>query len=225
MVVKTLTTAFLLTTFNFLSAQEVRGFYFIEEKLELSKSDYVAPVKIKGAEGRATIKELYYGLKKKANQAGGNAFKKAYLNKRDNTLQADVYHLNDSSLNKNISLGETNCIYFFGREMDTRKTLTIKLNGDEIAIRGGEYYKYIIPEGEEAIIIQKVMLNLNSELRVRWREGGAATYVSLTGVQLADPQVGDDRLVLNSRNICFIDSGLGQLLKQQLKPMTTETGK
>jgi hypothetical protein len=200
------------------SKDKPQGLYFIHDKLDTSKYRYITRILIKGAEGRATIQELYYNLRKKALDAGGNGYKKPVYNVANNTLQAEVYSLTESGLHENIAFEEPNSIYIFGRERSTNKKLTFYVNEEKKQLKGGTYYKYIIPE-EKNVQISKGG-PFNSPKIINWKPGGATTYIALSGVQIIDPQIsGPNNLAISPGNMMLIEQGLGQLYMRLLKPM------
>ncbi len=192
--------------------------YFIDDKLDTSKFHYITKILVKGAEGRATIQELYYNLRKKALDAGGNGYKKPIYNVTNNTLQAEVYSLTESGLHENIAFEERNCIYVFGRERSTNKKRTFYVNEEKKQLKGGEYYKSIIPEGKNVKISKGGPFN--SPLTINWKPEAAATYIALSGAQIIDPQYsGSNNLTISPGSMMLIGQGLGRLYMRILKPM------
>ncbi len=198
------------------------GLTYVMEKLDTSKVSFIATIRVKGAEGRATLQELYYTLRREANEVGANGLKKINYSERNNTLDGDFYFLSDTVLKENRDLMESNCVYVFGRERVSNKKLSFFLNDKKITLKGGEYFKYVIPEGQEIKIRSNTLFVSN--FNKKWKAGGPPTFISLSGATLADPRPGAPAtLTINTGGLTLIEYGLGYLLTQVLKPISSET--
>jgi hypothetical protein len=199
---------------------EGAGLYFIHNETDSSGVNYVATLQVNGAEGRATMGDLYHTLKRKANQMGANGFNKIIYNETNNTLQSDVYFLTDSALKNNSKFEASNKVYVFGRVRPSNKKLKFIFNDQPVAIRGGEYFSYEIPEGQEVTLSKG---GARSGAKIKWKESSPAVYFSVSGFDIADNAVpaynNSSTLAFTTGGLSSVDSGFGHVLLQYLKPM------
>ena len=193
-------------------------FYFINDKTDSSSFRFIRRIHVKGAEGRATIQELYYNLRQKAMDAGANGYKKPFYHEANNTLQAEVFLISENGIKENLLNEDLNTIYIFGRERSPNKKLAFYINEVKFELRGGHYFKSVLAEGTN-IKVRKGGIT-GSTMNITWKQQAPATYIALSGIQLVDPQYsGPNTLAVSPGNMMVIEQGLGRLYLRLLKPM------
>ena len=193
-------------------------FAFIEPSTDVNALDFVATIRVTGADKLAGIDIVYTKAKEKAHELGANCFKLSDYQQNENPRQSiltlDVYHGGDSILDINFASHEKNVVYIFGGERKSAESFVFKVNNIKQELKSGTYYRHENKEGQEVKINRGGLMGATTW--IGWRKDKPATFLTLTGFGLGvgagpDGAVG---VAFNTGRINYIDGNLGHLLIQ-----------
>jgi hypothetical protein len=203
---------------NFQFEEKGRYFAFLETKTDTSRLQYVASFKASAEDKRASISDLFFGIKHEAQNLGATCFRlKTYSRDGKNTsIELDAYFGDDSLLHINAANHEKNTVFVFCSDRLTDEKYSIKVNDKKREFASGTYMKFQLKEGEE--------LKLNkggftgASMWLNYKPDKPALFVTTTGFGLDSPMApGTVGLSFNTGRFNYMDESLGRLLTQILK--------
>ncbi|HPH83094.1 MAG TPA: hypothetical protein PL185_10995 [Flavobacteriales bacterium] len=166
---------------------EGKIFAFIEPTTDTSQIKYVATILARDKNKKSNIEFLYFEIRKEATKIGANCFRVKSFERGGKRNEAililDCYVANETTLKQNTKNHENNVVYIFGGERDDDKSTSFKINGVEIELRSGTYYKLSLKPDEEIRISKGGFTG--STITLNWEEGKELSFYSLSGLGLA----------------------------------------
>lgn len=191
-------------------------FEFLHPKTNISSIKFIGRIKVLGKNEDSSVPKLYFKLRDKAYELGGNCFKvHSYVKKehgRETLLTLDVYRAHDSIFSINSANFEKNKIFVFLDDSDSDETYSFKINSIDRKIKSSTYYKYDIKVGVDVEIDAGGFFG--ATINYKWKEYRNPVFLSLTGFALNVDHAEPDYMAryLNTKRLTPIDKNLGQLL-------------
>jgi|688.fasta_scaffold03194_17 hypothetical protein len=198
-------------------------FEFLRENINPKSLVFVGTLRATGKDKKASLSKLYFKLKDQAYVMGANSFKMANYTKneirKEASLTVDVFKANDSVLNNSKATRERNVIYVFLNDFTENESYIFTISGSDKEIESGTYYRYQLKQGESATIDSGGLLS--SSFTLKWKKDNPSSFITLTDFGQEDPSKDYEYSgrFFNTKRINFMESSLGWLLIELMKPM------
>jgi len=198
-----------------------KQFEFLHEDIKISSVTFIATLRASGKEKNAIIPKLFFKLRDKSHELGGNSFKLVSYEKRppgEATLVLDVFNAAREILKTNRSYEEVNTLFVFLDEVGDEEYVFV-INEIDRKIKSGAYYRYDIPEGRQVDISEGGLMSGTQTFR--WKEKQPTIFFTLTDFGLP-PHHNEPVYIaryFNTKRLNQIDRNLGKLLITLLKPI------
>lgn len=198
-------------------------FEFVTKNINPKNLVFVGTIRATGKDKKSSLSKLYFKLKDQAYMMGANSFKlSSYIKnvtKKEASLTLDIFKANDSVLNNSKATRERNVIYVFLNDFTENESYIFTISGSDKEIESGTYYRYQLKQGESATIDSGGLLS--SSFTIKWKKDNPSSFITLTDFGQEDPSKDYEYSgrFFNTKRINFMESSLGWLLIELMKPM------
>ena len=204
---------------GFQSNSKSREFAFIEPVTDTGSLKYIATIRATGDFNNTDIDLIYFEIRDKALELGGNCFRLNNYTELESmhtaSLTLDIYYGTDAALYVNFLNHEKNVVYIIGSPYKFGKSYSFRIDSAKKVLQGGTYYRHENKIGQE-VMINKGLIN-GETVWIKWENNKPAKFLAITGFEpRVFPVLGNHEtgvyLSFKSGRIHEVNGNLGHLL-------------